>query len=92
MADQRCTCDEPGCTICHSLGSALPWTPAPGDDSVQADIARMMEEDAEARAEAVERWERWQTVRRYLLVLLLALVGGMIGGMSSALTLLYYFN
>lgn len=91
MADPRCTCGEPDCPIC-SAPEHTPWTPKAGDDAISADIAAMMASDAEERARIYARWERWQTIRRYLLVLLLALVGGMIGGMSSALTLLYYFN
>ncbi|WLJ71168.1 hypothetical protein [Sphingomonas phage Carli] len=46
----------------------------------------------EAAAAAHRRWERWLAIRRYTLVMLLTLLGGMIGGMASAVTLIYYFD
>lgn len=87
--DPRCTCDHPTCPIC-SAPEHTPWTPKAGvdpDPEMQAAYVNAM---LAASIDQPEPW--WRVMRRYILVLLLTLVGGMIGGMASALTLLYYFN
>lgn len=87
MSDPRCTCGESSCPIC-TAPAHQPWVPKPGVD--RPDIAAMMAEDAEERAAIYARWERWQTIRRYLLVLLLTGLGSMIGSAITILTFLYY--
>lgn len=79
--DPRCTCGEADCPIC-AAPEHTPWTPKPGAPSAVL----------EAHTEAMRQWERAHTIRRCALVFLLTLVGGMIGGMISALTILHYLN
>lgn len=89
MLDPRCTCADPECPICGPAMLAeaekrhyTPWQPRPG---TMPDMAQMGE-----IAEANVRWERWQTIRRYLLVLLLTGLGSMIGSAITILTFLAY--
>lgn len=90
MADPRCTCAMDDCPICNAP-EHRPWQPKAGSPFVgpvdPMAAASMAEYEAQLR-----RWERWQSIRRYLLVMLLATLGGMIGGMASALTLIWHFN
>ncbi len=67
-----------------------PWTPKPGTDPDYAAI-----EAEKARQQAVyerrlRRWERWQSIRRYLLVLLLTGLGSMIGAAITILAFAHY--
>lgn len=75
----------------HPPKFATPWEPKAG---VSSPMQETIDEAQIHEAMILERlrWERRQSVRRYALVMLLALLGGMIGGISSALTLLYYLN
>lgn len=91
MSDPRCNCGEPDCPIC-TAPEHKPWTPKPGQspDPMLAKIAQLERQNAYLLAD--RQWHRWQDIRRYLLVMLLALLGGMIGGVSSAFTLLHYLD
>lgn len=89
MADPRCNCGEADCPICNAP-EHRPWQPKPGTSPDPLEV-----ENAHLR-HAVEvlggqlQANRAAMVRRYVLVLLLSLLGGMIGGVASALTVLHY--
>ena len=91
MSDPRCNCGEADCPICNAPAHQ-PWTPKPGvdPDPMVAYNAKLLEANAYLMEKL--RWTRWLAFRRMALVFLLTLVGGMIGGMISALTLSYYFD
>lgn len=91
MTDPRCNCAEPDCLIC-TAPEHKPWTPKAGvsPDPMLAQIEQLQRQNAYLLAD--RQWHRWQDIRRYLLVMLLSLLGGMIGGVSSALTLLHYLD
>jgi hypothetical protein len=91
MSDPRCNCGEANCPIC-TAPAHQPWTPKAGVDPDPRDgmIEQLLRENG-LLAEQM-RWTRWQALRRSLLIFLLTLVGGMIGGMTSAVAILQYFN
>lgn len=60
----------------------LPWTPKAGEDNSEEIARRLAEREAVAR-----RWEAWQSLRRYLLVMLLAFLGGMFGSLTTIVIL-----
>lgn len=83
MPDPRCNCAEPDCPICNAP-EHKPWTPKAGvsPDPKDAHIEQLLQANTYlvARLNA----NRWDALRRYLLVLLMTGLGSMIG---SAITL-----
>lgn len=57
--------------------SARPWTPKPGETPPPAPQITL--EQLGERLDGQRRWERRETIRRALLMLLMSFVGGMIG-------------
>lgn len=85
--DIRCNCGETGCPIC-SAPAHQPWTPRAGTDQPPPQPRLSPEEYMRQH----RRWEIWQSVRRYLLVLLLTGLGSMIGSAITLYVLLPYFD
>ena len=97
MSDPRCNCDAPGCPIC-SAPAHQPWEPAAGRASrspaemiAEMDDARLNAAVTNALYEASIE-SRWAPYRRFVLAFLLSLLGGMFGGVFSALTILHYLD
>lgn len=89
MADPRCNCREPDCPIC-TAPAHTPWQPKPGTSSPPQYQMFESREEAEEHLAALRRWETWQSIRRYLLVLLLTGLGSMIGSAITLLTFIHY--
>ena len=88
MTDPRCNCGEDDCPIC-SAPAHQPWQPQPGQTPILPQITL---EELQERLERQRTWERAETIRRVLLMLLMSLVGGMIGGMVSVISILHYLD
>lgn len=91
MTDPRCNCGEPDCPVCNAP-EHKPWTPKPGQspDPILTHNQQLMRANA-ALMEALQQ-TRMRAFRSYLLILLMSFLGGSIGGMSSAFTLLHYLD
>lgn len=91
MTDPRCNCAEPDCPIC-TAPEHKPWTPKAGvsPDPILVHNQQLMA--ANSHLMAMLKETRLRAIRRYLLVMLMALLGGMIGGMTSVLTILHYLD
>ncbi len=74
------------------LGSAQPWEPQPGEPQDHSAWEAERAAEREAMIRAHRRWETWQSIRRYLLVLLLTGLGSMIGSAITLFILLPYFD
>lgn len=91
MTDPRCNCGEADCPIC-SAPEHKPWTPKPGQspDPILLHNQQLMQANTALVAALQET--RMRAFRSYLLILLMSFLGGSIGGMSSAFTLLHYLD
>ena len=85
--DIRCNCGEADCPIC-TAPAHQPWTPRAGIDQPPPPPRLTPEE----YMRQYRRWEIWQSVRRYLLVLLLTGLGSMIGSAITLYVLLPQFD
>lgn len=64
-----------------------PWTPKAGTSETEEDREARLTRQMEERAAAIRKWEMWQAIRRYFLVLLIAFLGGMIGAAFTLVVL-----
>lgn len=91
MTDPRCNCGEADCPIC-SAPEHKPWTPKPGQSPDPKDVHIEQLLQANTALVAALQETRMRAFRSYLLILLMSFLGGSIGGMSSAITLLRYLD
>lgn len=91
MTDPRCNCGEADCPICQAPAHQ-PWTPKPGESLDPLMIENNQLHEANAYLMAQLQSNRWHAFRSYITIMLMSLLGGMIGGMTSAITILHYLD